>query len=166
VSPKKTPGPGFDPRIIDQYTVEDKFRDRLTNAGCVGPEKVYALTNTVAPSSWGMAVCPESAGKSLATINSGVLQCDSCTGDPGDGKVVVVWLIDTFDHCWPGSDGVQHCGTPGTGCDAFSCSCGTMDCLSSSQLGLLTTPPPVPPPIVAPPPHAQVTPQPGAPLND
>jgi hypothetical protein len=140
--PKTTDG--YDPLLFDVEPANSTFADRLKEAGCSPAETIYAIAGGFSFDSgslWGTASCPASAGADLTTIASGVLPCDSCTGDPGKGRVIVAWLIKATPRTY-----CANCPFPGTGCDAFSC-------LQDAQLGAITAKAPAPPPIIPPPPH-------------
>jgi hypothetical protein len=138
--PKTTAG--YDPRIAEDG-FDSTFGDHLRAAGCLPAETIYAVAGDFkfdSGSLWGTASCPASAGADLTTISSGVLACDSCTGDPGRGRVIVAWLIKATPRTYCAS-----CPLPGTGCDAFSC-------LQDAQLWATSTTTPSPPPVIIPPP--------------
>jgi hypothetical protein len=125
---KTTTTPVFDPAIsnISQgaCTYDTSVSDLLAAAGCE-PERYYTTTGNEF-SRWAISICPKDkfiqTQAQLDEGTSGILQCDSCTGDPGPNGVVVAWLTDAVECGCPVAG---HCENPGA--------CDDMSCLAQSQ---------------------------------
>jgi hypothetical protein len=160
-SPKTTAG--YDPLYFIGGTDpgDPSFPQELTAAGCA-PEQSYFSGVWTSMGQWSTAICPSKPAESAADIDagtSGVISCDSCTGDPPVGYVVFAWLsgvpvgpqpVATQPVCNPSaptcsiSSGICDpptgpiCELPSDGCESFTC----MQFSQQEATGTTPTPPP------------------------
>lgn len=130
---------GFDPLVLRGLDTDPTFSDRLAASGCE-PEVYYSpaaglgLTDV-----WGTAICPSTFTESAADLaagTSGAIACDSCTGDPGPGRIVIAWLVNP-PPCTIGPRG--SCGVPGPNCSDVSCLVQEQQSAASSGAGSVGT---------------------------
>jgi hypothetical protein len=118
-TPKTTPG--YDPLSLDyDNTLDTTFPAQLAAAGC-STEQYYKASILQNDGTWATAICPSTfteTAADLAAGTSGVLACDSCTGTPPPGHVVIAWMVQAPRRCG------QHqvvCFFPDHGCGNLAC---------------------------------------------
>jgi hypothetical protein len=137
-TPRQTPG--FDDLVLvsnshEGIEMDYTFSETLANAGCQPtgdlngePRELHGYNPDTSHLNsdgyvWALASCPNTFSiptADLATGTAGFLPCDSCTGEPGEGRAIVAWLAQ--GPCALLSDGgTGECMAPGGACTTDTC---------------------------------------------